>query len=88
MDEKYKFLRTNALIILAYLMVAACLVVTLQYSGIDDYAKSIVTLILGRFLGYIDQAYGFEFGTTRSSKQKDATISGLTEVVNQAPKQP
>jgi len=88
MDEKYKFLRTNALIILAYLMIGACLIVTLRYSGIDDYAKSIVTLILGRFLGYIDQAYGFEFGTTRGSKEKDATISGLTDAVNQAPKPP
>jgi hypothetical protein len=88
MDEKYKFLRTNALIILAYIMIAACLVVTLQYSSIDDYAKSIVTLILGRFLGYIDQAYAFEFGTTRGSKQKDETISSLTEAVNQAPKPP
>ena len=88
MEEKYKFLRANGLIILAYVMVAACLVVTLKYAGIDDYAKSIVTLILGRFLGYIDQAYGFEFGTTRSSKMKDETISSLTDAVNQAPKPP
>ena len=87
MDEKYKFLRTNALIILAYLMIGACLIITLRYS-VNDYAKSIVTLILGRFRGYIDQAYGFEFGTTRRSKMKDETISSLTDAVNQAPKPP
>lgn len=47
-------------------------------SNMDDFEKSIITLILGRALGYIDQVFNFEFGTTRSSKQKDDTISKLT----------
>lgn len=76
--------RINALIACAYLTVLACAVLVVWATGLDDYAKSIITLILGRFLGYIDQAYAFEFGSSRNSKQKDETIATLT--ANQPPK--
>jgi hypothetical protein len=46
--------------------------------AINEYVKGIVTLVLGRFLGYLDAIYNFEFGTTRSSKAKDETIGNLT----------
>lgn len=45
---------------------------------LNEYVKGTFTLVLGRFLGYIDQVYAFEFGTTRGSKDKDATISHLS----------
>jgi hypothetical protein len=32
---------------------------------LNDYAKGIVTLALGRFLGYTDQIFQFEFGAVR-----------------------
>jgi len=79
MEDKFRIYRSNALILLAYLMVAVCLVVTISYSSLDEYAKGTVTLILGRFLGYIDNAYQFEFGTTRNSQKKDETISQLSK---------
>lgn len=34
---------------------------------------------LGRFLGYLDNIFNFEFGTTRSSQKKDDTILNLTK---------
>lgn len=38
----------------------------------------VVTLVLGRFLGYRDNIYNFEYGTNRSSKEKDMTINQLS----------
>lgn len=32
---------------------------------VNDYVKGIITLILGRFLGYTDQVFQFEFGAVR-----------------------
>ncbi len=46
--------------------------------SINEYMKGIFTLVLGRFLGYLDNIYNFEFGTTRASKTKDNTIENLT----------
>lgn len=32
---------------------------------VPEWVKGVVTLVLGRFLGYMDQIFQFEFGTTR-----------------------
>ncbi len=47
--------------------------------NINEYAKGVVLLMLGRFLGYIDSVYSFEFGTTRTSQTKDITIQNLSK---------
>jgi hypothetical protein len=62
--------------------VAACLGLTIMVWGsenLDDYTKGIFTLVLGRFLGYVDNAYQFEFGRTRTSEKKDDTINTLSK---------
>ena len=46
--------------------------------NINEFLKGIATLVLGRFLGYLDNIYSFEFGTTRGSQSKDATINQLS----------
>ena len=46
-------------------------------SNMDEYGKGIITLVLGRFLGYLDNIYNFEFGSTRSNKDKDVAIKAL-----------
>jgi hypothetical protein len=69
--------RADSMYVLAVLLIAALVYVVLK-SEIDEYAKGIITLVLGRFLGYLDNIYNFEFGTTRSSKVKDATIEKLS----------
>jgi len=79
MEEKFKIYKGTALIVLAYIMVITCLVVTIAYSGLGEYAQGTLTLILGRFLGYVDSAYQFEFGSTRTSQTKDETISRLSK---------
>jgi hypothetical protein len=69
--------RADSMYVLAVLLIAALVYVVLK-SGLDEYAKGIITLVLGRFLGYLDNIYNFEFGTNRSSKVKDATIENLS----------
>lgn len=46
---------------------------------INEFMKGIITLVLGRFLGYLDSIYNFEFGTTRGSQSKDTTIQQLSK---------
>lgn len=70
--------RADSMYILAVILVALLVWVVLK-SSLDEYAKGIITLVLGRFLGYLDSIYNFEFGTTRSSKLKDDTIKRLTK---------
>lgn len=47
--------------------------------GLNEFAKGVITLVLGRFLGYLDNIYNYEYGTTRSSKAKDETIKQLAQ---------
>lgn len=70
--------RADSMYVLAVLLIMGLVYVVLR-SNLDEYAKGIVTLVLGRFLGYLDNIYNYEFGTTRSSKTKDVTIKNLTE---------
>ena len=69
--------RADTMYVLAVVIIGL-LVYAVLSSELDEYAKGIITLVLGRFLGYLDNIYNFEFGTTRSSRQKDATIDQLT----------
>jgi len=71
--------RANALAGGAGLLVIGCLVIVVWASQMDDFAKATITLILGRSLGWIEQIFSFEFGTTRANKTKDDTINNLTK---------
>lgn len=64
--------------VLAVLVIFILTYEVIKDPNLNDYVKGIVTLVLGRFLGYLDGIYQFEFGTTRSSRTKDDTINKLT----------
>jgi hypothetical protein len=70
--------RANVLAGAALLLVVVCLLIVVWSSGADDFAKATISLILGRALGWVEQLFSFEFGTTRASKAKDDTISRLS----------
>lgn len=70
--------RADFMFLLAVIVIVGIAAAIWNTPGIDEYTKGIATLILGRFLGYLDNIYNFEFGSTRSSKQKDASIENLT----------
>jgi hypothetical protein len=71
--------RANALAAGAGALVVFCLFIVVWQSEMDDFAKATITLILGRSLGWIEQIFSFEFGTTRANKTKDDTINNLTK---------
>ncbi len=78
MNDDQKNQRTSLMLMVATSVVLLCLAVVVWSSGLNEYAQGIVTLVIGRFLGYIDAGYAFEFGTTRGSKEKDTVIADLT----------
>lgn len=71
--------RANVLLGFAMITVLGVMAVSVWNANLDEYVKGVLTLIIGRTLGYIDQAFSFEFGSTRSSKTKDDTISQLSK---------
>lgn len=70
--------RADSMFVLAVAMIAGLVWLVWKDPSINEYMKGIFTLVLGRFLGYLDNIYNFEFGSTRASKAKDATIENLT----------
>lgn len=74
-----RFTRCNLLILLAYVVVLLCFFATITAVVDDEFTRGILTLILGRYLGYIDTIYQYEFGSTKSSKSKDEVINRLTK---------
>jgi hypothetical protein len=71
-------LRADSMFILAVVVICGLVWLIWKDPNINEFMKGIVTLVLGRFLGYLDSMYGFEFGTTRSSQSKDNTINKLS----------
>lgn len=70
-------LRADIMFILAVAVITGLVYMIWKSPDINEYLKGIVTLVLGRFLGYLDNIYNFEFGTTRGSQGKDATINAM-----------
>ena len=79
MKAGYRNSRANAMLSFAGLMVVAITFIVIWESNLNEYAKGILTLVLGRCLGYVDQGFNFEFGTTRSSGKKDDIIQSLSK---------
>lgn len=69
--------RADAMFILAVIVIVGLVWMIWKDPNINEFMKGIVTLVLGRFLGYLDNIYSFEFGTTRGSQNKDSTIDKL-----------
>lgn len=78
MQAGYRNSRANAMLGAAGVLVVAILAIAIWKSPLGEFEKGILTLILGRCLGYVDQGFNFEFGTTRSSAKKDETIGKLS----------
>ncbi|WP_443700153.1 hypothetical protein [Pseudomonas sp.] len=71
--------RGNILAAGAGFIVVICLAVVVWQSGMDDYTKATISLILGRALGWVENIFSFEFGLTRESAKKDDTIKNLSK---------
>lgn len=73
--------RAEAMFVLAVIIIILLVWMIWTKTDISEFVKGVITLVLGRFLGYLDSIYSFEFGSTRSSREKDATIGNLTKQV-------
>lgn len=71
--------RADMMFVLAVVVICVLVWMIWKDPEVNEFMKGIVTLVLGRFLGYLDAVYNFEFGTTRGSRSKDATIESLTK---------
>lgn len=69
--------RANWLVALTIAVVMGLITVVVWKTELPEYAKGIITFALGRFCGYLDQVFNFEFGTTRSSQKQQDTIKNL-----------
>ena len=70
--------RGNAMFIMAVVVIIVLVyMVWREESTLGEYMKGIATLVLGRFLGYMDNMYNFEFGRTRDDKNKDDALVHL-----------
>lgn len=76
--SSYRNRRVSVLSTAAYVTVLVCLAVTVWVSDMSEYAQGVLTVVLGKYLSYTDQVYAYDFGTTRSSNAKDATIATLS----------
>lgn len=65
------------LLVVAHLNVFVLIWAVWVSKELGEYAKGIITLILGKFLGYLDTMYAYEYNTTRASKAKDQTIATM-----------
>jgi hypothetical protein len=73
--------RADWLAALCIAVVVSILGIVIFRSDIDEFAKGVITTILGMFLQQLNAIYSFEFGTTRSSTVKNNTIDDLTTIV-------
>lgn len=79
-DKGTRNYRADFLVASSYLIICIIGWQIWSSSGLDDFQKATVTLILGRLLGYVDQVFQFEFGSTKNNRVKDETIKALTGV--------
>lgn len=72
--------RADSMYFLAVVVICVLVYLTWKDGGINEYVKGIITLVLGRFLGYLDNIYNFEFGTTRGSALKSELLAKASPV--------
>lgn len=70
--------RPNIMVAAAWGVAFLVLWLIWRANNLDEFTKATMSLILGRALGWIDQAFQFDFGSTRSSKAKDVAIEQLS----------
>jgi hypothetical protein len=71
--------KANVMLSGAASLVLVTLGIVVWATNMDDFVKASISLICGRALGWVDQAFSFEFGTNRASAKKDETINNLTK---------
>lgn len=75
--------RANWLAAICIAVVIGILAIVVFALQINEFAKGVITTILGVFLNQLTNIYSFEFGTTRRARENTDTLNNLaTTVVN------
>jgi len=73
-------IRADIMVISAAMGLILCLCSLAYYShNLPGEAVGIISTIAGIFGSCLKDAYGFEFGSSRGSKEKDSTVAALLE---------
>ena len=67
--------RADVMFVLSVVVISWLVWITWKDPSINEYVKGIFTLVLGRFLGYLDVIYSFEFGSTRAGARKTELLA-------------
>lgn len=71
--------RRDGMFAACFLAVLGLVYIVVYAPDIGEYGQGVITLVLGAFVGYLTSMINFEFGTTRGSAAKDATITDMTK---------
>lgn len=71
--------RADVLAILAVGGLVACVYFIARDAGLPERAVNAIMFVAGVLASAVRDVYGFEFGSSRSSQIKDATISNLSK---------
>jgi hypothetical protein len=69
--------RANWLVGIAVIVIFAIILIVVFKPQLDEYAKGVLTGILGMYIQQLANIYAFEFGTTRRSREKTDVIDNL-----------
>lgn len=73
--------RADFLVGITVIIVALILAVVILEPNLNEFAKGVITTILGVFLNQLTNIFSFEFGTTRLKDKQDQTqFAAMTEI--------
>lgn len=72
--------RANVMLVGVFIMLISILVGSLLYrASIPDTVMAMLSMIAGGLVGNLTQAFNFEFGSSRSSSDKQATLNEIAK---------
>lgn len=71
--------RADAIVLVTFAGILACVSFAVGMTGLNEFGKTCINIVLGVLLADWKQITSFEFGSSKSSHEKDETISALTK---------
>tara|TARA_R110000868_G_scaffold75900_2_gene218642 strand:- start:1285 stop:1551 length:267 start_codon:yes stop_codon:yes gene_type:complete len=72
----------------AYALLCGLIYGVFYSADVNEYVQNTITFALGQVVGWIAMMISYEFGSTRTSQAKDATISALSATPSPAVTEP
>lgn len=69
--------RANWLCAIAVLVILVIIGIVVFKPNLDEYAKGVLTAVMGMYIQQLANIYAFEFGTTRRSREKTDVLENM-----------